>query len=61
MVLERPNSSAMYEEKIKVFQVWWVFLRQDMVHFIDIIEEEVMKRHHRGRGNEECCEISTFN
>lgn len=43
MVLERPNSSAMYEEKIKVFQVWWVFLRQDMVHFIDIIEEEVMK------------------
>lgn len=43
MVLERPNSSAMYEEKIKVFQVWWGFLRQDMVHFIDIIEEEVMK------------------
>lgn len=43
MVLERPSSSAIYEEKIKVFQVWWVFLRQDMVHFIDIIEEEVMK------------------
>lgn len=43
MVLERPSSSAIYEEKIKVFQVWWGFLRQDMVHFIDIIEEEVMK------------------
>lgn len=43
MVLERPSGSAIYEEKIRVFQVWFFFLRQDMVHFIDIIEEEVMK------------------